>query len=213
MHFLLVADVEINLLRSCVVWLICFINRLQSLHRAKPQAQTKIMSVFDGLIESHPLLPLISVLIAISMSEKFDSVLIKRLSYELIKMPVEQGRNLLQDGNALIVDRAIKLIAKKYLKSFAIILQNLLTAEEAFKVLMAANEPFKKTRRRLPPNAENDLTEWLKTNAKHPYMSETDVEEFCERYEGAIEGDQIRIFLTNARRKMSEGVRKRSKSK
>lgn len=114
-------------------------------------------------------------------------------------------------GDVSIIDRAIKLIAIKFLQSLAIILKNLMTAEEAFKVLIAANEPFKRTRRRLPPNAETELTDWLKDNNKHPYMNDDDVEEFCERYEG-IEGDQIRIFLTNSRRKMSEGVRKRAKS-
>jgi hypothetical protein len=162
-------------------------------------------------IESHPLLPLISILIEISMTEKLDPILIKRLSYELIKMSA--GKLVLDyhlKGDDLIIDCAIKLITKKLLQNLSTILTNLMSSEEAFKILIAANEPFKRTRRRLPPSAETELTEWLKRNAKLPYMNDEDVEEFCGRYEG-IEGDQIRIFLTNARRKMSEGVRKRGK--
>ena len=165
------------------------------------------MSFVESLIESHPLLPIISVLIEISMNEKLDPVLIKRLSYEMIKMYVQDYMK----GDDFIIDRAMKLIVIKFLQSLAIILKNLISAEEAFKVLIAANEPFKRTRRRLPPSAETELTDWLKDNNKHPYMNDDEVEDFCERYEG-IEGDQIRIFLTNSRRKMSEGVRKRAKS-
>ena len=168
-------------------------------------------SFVESLIESHPLLTIISVLIEISMNEKLDPILIKRLSYEMIKMPTGKPVQDYMKGDDLIIDRAIKLIAIKFLQSLAIILKNLMSAEEAFKVLIAANEPFKRTRRRLPPSAETELTDWLKDNNKHPYMNDDEVEEFCERYEG-IEGDQIRIFLTNSRRKMSEGVRKRAKS-
>lgn len=159
----------------------------------------------ETLIEFHPLLPLISVLIEISMSETLDPTLVKRLSYELIKMAPGQY------CNDFIIDRAIKSIARKFLQNLATILKSLMSAEEAFKVLIAANEPFKKTRRRLPPSAETELTEWLKNNSKRPYMDDEDIKEFCERYDG-VEDDQIRIFLTNARRKMSEGVRKRNKS-
>lgn len=159
----------------------------------------------ETLIEFHPLLPLISVLIEISMSETLDPILVKRLSYELIKMAPGQY------CNDIIIDRAIKSIARNFLQNLATILKSLMSAEEAFKVLIAANEPFKKTRRRLPPSAETELTEWLKNNSKRPYMDDEDINKFCERYEG-IEDDQIRIFLTNARRKMSEGVRKRNKS-
>lgn len=170
-----------------------------------------LSSSFENLIESHPLLPLISVLIEISMSEKLEPVLVKRLSYELIKMPTGKPVQDFFSSDEFITDRAIKAITRQLLQILATILRNLMSAEEAFKVLSAANEPFKKTRRRLPPSAEAELTEWLKENSKHPYMNDDDVEEFCEKYEG-IEGDQIRIFLTNSRRKMSEGVRKRSKS-
>lgn len=174
------------------------------------------MTCLDALIESHTLLPLISVLIEISMCERLDPVLVKRFSYEMIKMSAgKAGEKCAKEffkSEFMIIDSAIKSVAKKFLQNLATILQNLMTAEEAFKVLISANEPFRKTRRRLPPRAETELAQWLKENSRHPYMSEDDIEKFCERYDGAIEADQIRIFLTNARRKMSEGVRKRSKS-
>ena len=170
------------------------------------------MSSVEAFIDSHPLLPLISILIDISMSENFDYCLIKRLSNELIKMQTTKTLTNDQDSfNYRVIDLNIKYLAKRLLQDLATLLQNLISAEEVFEVLAAANEPFKKTRRRLPPGAEAELTDWLKNNSKHPYMSDEGIEEFCERYEG-VEEDQIRIFLTNARRKMSEGVRKRSRS-
>lgn len=170
-------------------------------------------SAIEKIFEDHPLLPLMSIIIEISLSAKLDPVNAKRISYELIKVSGRKaddlGPNL--SGEYFIIDLAIKSIVKRYLQHLAQLFNTLMTAEETYKVLIAANEPFKKTRRRLPPRAEADLSDWLNKNSKHPYMSDEDIEDFCENYEG-IEVDQVRIFLTNARRKMSEGVRKRTKS-
>lgn len=167
-------------------------------------------SSVELLIEEHPLLPLMSLLIEISLSDKLDPVIVKRISYELIKMPSGKSTSC-ANGQYYIIDCAIKAIVKRYLQHLARLLNALVSAEETFKVLVAANEPFKRTRRRLPPRAEADLTTWLAHHSKHPYMTEEDIEEFCGNYEG-IEADQVRIFLTNARRKMSDGVRKRAKT-
>lgn len=169
-------------------------------------------SAVEKLIEDHHLLPLISNLIEVSLSCKLDPIAVKRISYELIKMAgMKPDPRVNSKGEYYIIDRAFKAIVKKYLQHLARLFHSLMSAEETFKVLVAANEPFKRTRRRLPPRAEADLSNWLANNSKHPYMADEDIEEFCGNYEG-IEMDQVRIFLTNGRRKMSEGVRKRSKS-
>jgi hypothetical protein len=165
----------------------------------------------DAAIENHLLLPLLTVLSEVSMSARLDSVQVKRLSYELIKLPTKLSLCRCGRGHYAIIDRAFKLIIKRVLEHLSQILNHLMVSEESFRVLSAANEPFKKTRRRLPPRAESELSDWLQAHSKHPYMTDEDIEEFCDRYDGSIESDQIRIFLTNARRKMSEGVRKRSK--
>ena len=84
----------------------------------------------------------------------------------------------------------------------------LLAAHDAYAALACSNEPFKKTRRRLPPQAEHELAAWLAANHKHPYMPDWKVEEAGRRFN--VEEDQVRIFLTNSRRKMKEGgVRRR----
>ena len=164
----------------------------------------------ENYIADHQMIKIISILIQISESDKLDLSLTRRLSYELVKFNPSSAFG--GDDRFLQIDSVLKLLAMKYLKELRSLLQLLLQAEEAFKVLEAANEPFKKTRRRLPPLAENELSEWLLANSKHPYMSEAEIESFCDKYGNQIEVDQVRIFLTNARRKMSEGVRKRTRS-
>lgn len=83
-----------------------------------------------------------------------------------------------------------------------------LQAEEAFRILSVANEPYKRTRRRLPPQAESELSRWLDENTQHPYMAEWQISSICQRY--SVAADQVRVFLTNARRKITDGgVRKR----
>lgn len=161
----------------------------------------------DSLIETHPLFPLFTVLLESLSSEKLDHQLSKRISLELIRIRVDN----LNDFQDKFIDSILKSATRNLLHQLGQNLQNLLTAEEAFRVLAAANEPFKRTRRRLPPIVENELTRWLTQNSKHPYMCEQEVTDFCERFEG-IQRDQVRMFLTNARRRMSEGVRKRKKN-
>lgn len=95
------------------------------------------------------------------------------------------------------------------LQSLYCLLQAVVETNETLKVLEAANESFKKTRRRLPPQAEAELANWLRNNSTSPYMSDELVDAYCDRFH--VEGDQIRVFLTNSRRKMNEGVRKRRK--
>lgn len=85
----------------------------------------------------------------------------------------------------------------------------LITAQECLSICAAANEPFRRVRRRLPPQAEDDLSIWLKLNADHPYMPDELIEEYAREY--GVESEQIRVFLTNSRRKMEGGVRKRQK--
>lgn len=168
------------------------------------------LSKAEAFISQHQMTKILSILIEISESDKLDSLLTKRLSYELIKLnPSSIG---VADEAFPQIDLVIKDLVIKYLRDLRGLLQHLLQAEEAFKVLSAANEPFKKTRRRLPPLAENELSDWLSSNSKHPYMSESEIESFCDKYDNQIEVDQVRIFLTNARRKMSDGVRKRTRS-
>lgn len=86
-------------------------------------------------------------------------------------------------------------------------LSTILAAQEAFSILRIANEPFKRTRRRLPPQAEDELSGWLRAHEDHPYMSDELVRQFSEKF--GVEGEQVRVFLTNSRRKMMGGVRKR----
>ena len=166
-------------------------------------------SFAETMIEEHPLLPLISLLIQVSMSDTLTTSLNKRLSYELIRVtPMLQGELLCEN---LMIDQAMKKTVLALLKNLGILLKNMLAAEEVFKILTAANEPFKRTRRRLPPQAEQELSTWLDENRSHPYPTDDYIEDFCAKYEG-IEEDQVRIFLTNSRRKMTEGgVRKRTK--
>ena len=169
----------------------------------------------EFLIEKHPLLPLLSTLIVISLSEKLDSIKIRLLSNELIKfasgrLEIKDDDDLRSNDKFILIDLAINTIIKRFLHHLAQIIQTLLNSEEVYKVLQTANEPFKKTRRRLPPRAQSQLNHWLAVNTAHPYMTEGEIEEFCGEYEG-IEADQVRIFMTNARRKMSDGVRKRAK--
>lgn len=167
----------------------------------------------ESVIENHPLLPLISVLIQVSMSESLHPALGKRLSYELIRITpfIMSESHGDQNYGKLKIDRVMKLTAVNLLGNLGNLLKKLFAAEETFKILIAANEQFKRTRRRLPPQAETDLSGWLLENRSHPYPTEEFIGQFCEKFEG-IEEDQVRIFLTNARRKMTEGVRKRTKS-
>lgn len=160
----------------------------------------------DFIIQNHPLLPLLTLLLETLSSNKLDYILVKQISLELVRVPSVSSVDCKEDYK--LVDFSIKNMTNSLLQQLYQHLQNLLTAEEAFRILVAANEPFKKTRRRLPPIAESELMKWLEENSDHPYMREEEVEKFCENYEG-VENDQVRIFLTNARRKMSEGVRKR----
>ena len=167
------------------------------------------MTNTECAIESHPLLPLLTILTEMSLSEKMDPLNFKKLSYELAKVSTLQEASFC-DENQTLVDLVIKAVIKRILKHLTQIFQSLVIAEEAFKILATANEPFKKTRRRLPPSAEDELSNWLIKHSAHPYMTDSEISDFCNKYEG-IEMDQVRIFLTNGRRKMSEGVRKRSK--
>ena len=196
-----------------VAWC-CFdglLNRIigqRQSHNCKPQARMK--SHVESVIEGHPLLNLISLLIQVSMSDMLPPSLVKQLSYELIRISplVQSGSNC----GVFIIDQAMRRTLLNLLTSLGGILRNLLAAEEVFKILIAANEPFKRTRRRLPPQAEQELAAWLDENRSHPYPTDEFIESFCANFEG-IEEDQVRIFLTNSRRKMTEGgVRKRSKS-
>lgn len=163
----------------------------------------------DYLIHNHPLFSLLTILLEALSSTKLDYSRVKRISLELVRVPSVSSRDCKDEW--VLVDFTIKTMTRSLLSQLAQHLQNLLVAEEAFRILVAANEPFKKTRRRLPPVAESELINWLEANSKHPYMREEDVDKFCERYEG-VENDQVRIFLTNARRRMSEGVRKRNRA-
>lgn len=166
----------------------------------------------ESLIKNHPFLPLISILLEVSMSETLNPVLNKRLSYELIKVsPLILQKQSDQNDAKFKIDQAMKKSILNLLTNLGTVLKNLISAEEAFKILIAANEPFKRTRRRLPPQAESELTQWLQDNRSHPYPTDNFIENFCDKFEG-IEEDQVRIFLTNSRRKMTEGVRKRTKS-
>ena len=164
----------------------------------------------EFLIENHPLFPLFTLLTETFSSENLDYVLIKRISLELIRVPSVWTVDFHQNEYRRLVDLAFKSMTKNLLQQLGQILINLVEAEEAFKILSSANEPFKRTRRRLPPSAEHELSKWLADNSKHPYMKEEEIEDFCENFKG-VEPDQVRIFLTNSRRRMSDGVRKRSK--
>lgn len=170
-------------------------------------------SYVESLIENHPLLPLISILIQVSVSESLQPELGKRLSYELIRVTpfIMNDSHGDQSYGKAKIDHVMKRTVANLLKTLGNLLGKLFAAEETFKILIAANEQFKRTRRRLPPQAESDLAEWLLQNRAHPYPTEEFIGNFCEKFDG-IEEDQVRIFLTNARRKMTEGVRKRSKS-
>ena len=66
----------------------------------------------------------------------------------------------------------------------------------SFKILTAANRPFKRTRRRLPPQAEQELSAWLDDNRSIGYPTDDYIEDFV-LYEG-IEEDQVRIFWPNS---------------
>ena len=171
-------------------------------------------SCVEPLVGNHPLLPLISILLQVLMSESLRPSLAKRLSYELVKvspMILFGSKVVDQNQGKQKIDQVVKRTAATLLINFGALLKNLLSADEAFKVLIAANEPFKRTRRRLPPQAEKELADWLVANRSHPYPTDEFIDKFCAKFEG-IEEDQVRIFLTNSRRKMTEGVRKRSKS-
>lgn len=171
-------------------------------------------SCIESVIENHPLLPLISILIQVSMQEFLQPALAKRLSYELVRVSPFLMNNYYngdQNFGKSKIDAVMKRTVANLLGILGSLLKRLFAAEETFKILVAANEQFKRTRRRLPPQAETELSSWLLQNRAHPYPTEEFIGAFCEKFEG-IEEDQVRIFLTNSRRKMTEGVRKRSKS-
>lgn len=107
------------------------------------------------------------------------------------------------------LDASLSSAVAELLEKLYSALGAILSAQEVFKILSMANEPFKRTRRRLPPQAEDELAAWLKANETHPYMNDEVVQAHAEKF--GVEGEQVRVFLTNSRRKMMGGVRKRRK--
>ena len=131
-----------------------------------------------------------------------DAGALKTISLSLAKVPA--GEAPLSE-----LDESLRAAVCELLEKLYGALNATLAAQEAFKILSAANEPFKRTRRRLPPQAEDELAAWLQAHEAHPYMNDELVGAFAERF--GVEGEQVRVFLTNSRRKMMGGVRKRRK--
>jgi hypothetical protein len=150
-------------------------------------------------LQDNHLYQLLTQLELLLNSNCLDSYAMKSLSLSLAKIPAA----------ASALDHSLRKGVSELLEKLYGALSAVLTAQESFKILSIANEPFKRTRRRLPPQAEDELSEWLKKNVEFPYMAEEEIREFSEKF--GVEGEQVRVFLTNSRRKMMGGVRKRHK--